>query len=73
MTTDVPRCREVVQNNKNGFLVPSKEAFSLADAIQELITNSPLRKKMGKQGREIIERNFTEKEIIQQTLHLYRF
>ena len=73
VTTDVPGCREVVQNNKNGFLVPSKEAFSLADAIQELITNSPLRKKMGKQGREIIERNFTEKEIIQQTLHLYRF
>ncbi|AIL13533.1 hypothetical protein IM40_08635 [Candidatus Paracaedimonas acanthamoebae] len=73
VTTDVPGCREVVQNEKNGLLVPSKNALALAEAIQKLIINSPLRKKMGKQGREIIERNFSEKKLIQQTLQLYLF
>lgn len=73
VTTDVPGCREVVQNEKNGLLVPSKNAVALAKAIQELVTNSLLRRKMGKEGREIIERNFTEKKIIQQTLQLYLF
>jgi glycosyltransferase involved in cell wall biosynthesis len=73
VTTDVPGCREVVHNEKNGILVPSKNASALAEAMQQMITHPSLRKKMGKQGRKFIEKSFTEEKIIQQTLHLYLF
>lgn len=71
VTTNVPGCREIVQHEINGLLVPSKNAPALADAIQELLTNSALRKNMGKESRKIIENHFTEQQIIQQTLQLY--
>ncbi len=73
VTTDVPGCREVVQHGQNGLLVPSKNVLALAEAIEYLVKNATLRKKMGKQGREFIEHNFTEEKIIRQTLQLYLF
>ncbi|OJX12141.1 MAG: hypothetical protein BGO77_08275 [Caedibacter sp. 37-49] len=73
VTTNVPGCREVVQHGQNGLLVPAKNALALAEAIEYLIKNSTLRKKMGKQGRELIEHNFTEEKLIRQTLQLYLF
>lgn len=73
VTTDVPGCRVVVQNMKNGLLIPSKDALSLANALESLIKNTPLRKKMGQEGRKFIEDHFTEEKIIQQTLSLYGF
>ncbi|MBN9412541.1 MAG: glycosyltransferase family 4 protein [Candidatus Paracaedimonas acanthamoebae] len=73
ITTDVPGCREIIQNKKNGLLVPARNYEALAEALQELITNPSLRKKMGKQGRQMIECHFLEETIIQQTLQLYLF
>ncbi len=71
VTTNVPGCREVVQHGINGLLVPSKEISALADALQELLNDPALRKKMGEESRRIIENHFTEQQIIQQTLRLY--
>lgn len=51
ITTDVPGCRQMVFNSKNGWLVPAKNAMKLAEAI-ELILNSPGKlDEMGKQSR----------------------
>ena len=34
VTTDMPGCRETVENNVTGLLVPAKNAWALADALE---------------------------------------
>ena len=72
VTTDVPGCREVVQNNQNGFLVPAKNPILLADAIIMLIKDSALRDKFGNQSRAMVENMFSSEIINKQTISLYK-
>jgi len=71
VTTDVPGCREVVQDGKNGFLVQVRSAKSLATAIQKLINNPELLSSMGEKGRLIAEQEFSIKQVTDKTLKLY--
>jgi glycosyltransferase involved in cell wall biosynthesis len=71
VTTDMPGCREIVHDSVNGLLVPPRNVDALADAIAELIENPERRKKMGLQGRELVEREFSEQKILPMTLSLY--
>jgi len=71
VATDVPGCREIVRNNINGFLVPSYNSKSLADALKTLIQDAELRTKMGAQGRKIVETEFSEEIVVRQTIKVY--
>lgn len=71
ITTDVPGCREVVNNGVNGFLVPVKEVLPLANAIETLLLNKELRIKMGKEGRKIAEKNFSIETVVEKTFQIY--
>jgi glycosyltransferase involved in cell wall biosynthesis len=72
VANDVPGCREIVRHNENGLLVPPKNPEALADALQKLIENPGLRMQMGARGRKIVEQEFSQEIIIEQTLELYR-
>jgi N,N'-diacetylbacillosaminyl-diphospho-undecaprenol alpha-1,3-N-acetylgalactosaminyltransferase len=72
VTTDWVGCKEVVEEGKNGFLVPVKDHVALASAIEKLINNEELRVRMGKYGREKVLREFDEKIIVNQTMKLYQ-
>jgi glycosyltransferase involved in cell wall biosynthesis len=71
VTYDVPGCREVVIDGKNGFLVPFKNLDKLVEAIDTLLMDSSLRACMGVAGREMILDAFSQEEISRQTLELY--
>lgn len=71
VTTDVPGCREVVQNQENGLLVPARNARALANALIYLCQDAALREKMGAAGRARVEKYFSDTLIHQQTLALY--
>jgi len=71
VTTNSPGCREIVRNNENGFLVPIRDHIALANALQTLIQDPKLRKRMGVRGREIVLEEFTEEKIVGETLLLY--
>ena len=71
VTTNVPGCREVVTDGENGFLVPPRDSVALADAIQKLLINPPMRKAMGAAGRKRAIEEFSSAVIIGQTLDLY--
>jgi glycosyltransferase involved in cell wall biosynthesis len=71
VTTDVPGCRDVVTNGVNGWLVPVKNADALANALETLITNPELRKKMGNAGREIALNHFSADKVNKETLAVY--
>jgi glycosyltransferase involved in cell wall biosynthesis len=72
IATDVPGCREIVHNGKNGILVPIKNSNSLANAIKELIDNPEKRKSMGTNGRRLVENEFSEEIVVSQTLKVYQ-
>jgi glycosyltransferase involved in cell wall biosynthesis len=58
ITTDVPGCRETVIDGENGFLIQSRSAGALAEAMEKLIDDPALRAKMGVRSRALCERKF---------------
>ena len=72
VTTDAPGCREIVKHGQNGFLVPVRDPYALADALEKLIQNSILRTKMGRVSRELAEREFSAERVVTETLGLYK-
>ncbi len=72
VTTDVPGCREVVEHDVNGLLVPARNAHALAAALHRLIADPVLRGKLAAAGRARVEAEFTLPRIIAETLAVYR-
>jgi glycosyltransferase involved in cell wall biosynthesis len=58
IASDTPGCREIVRNNHNGLLIQPKNSLILAEAIQKLLLDPDLRTKMGRNGREMVEKGF---------------
>jgi N,N'-diacetylbacillosaminyl-diphospho-undecaprenol alpha-1,3-N-acetylgalactosaminyltransferase len=71
VTTDVVGCRETIDEGVNGFLVPSKNAIALADAIESLILNSDLRRTMGEKSRIKALKEFDVATIVAKHLEVY--
>lgn len=72
ITTDVPGCRDAIEANKTGLLVPVKNSTELANAIAKLVTDSKLRVEMGIAGRQLAEREFAIEKVVDQHLSIYQ-
>ena len=71
ITTNTVGCREVVEDGKNGFLIPVKDAQQLANKIEYLSKHSDERKIMGENGRIRAINEFDIKYVVEQYLKLY--
>ena len=71
VTTDVPGCREVVEDGVDGFLVPVKDAAALASAISSLARSSELRSRIGKAARAKAESTFEVSDVNSRTFAVY--
>ena len=71
VATDVPGCREICRDGENGLLVPLKSTAELADALQKLAERPEMRQAMGAASRNMVEQDFAELIIAQQTMDLY--
>lgn len=71
IATDTVGCRDVVDEEKNGILVPVKNPHALASAMIRLIENPPMRWSMGKAGRESVVKKFNEQIVIDRILQSY--
>ncbi len=72
VATDVPGCREICRHEETGLLVPVRTVEPLADALQRLATDPDLRSRLGANARRVVEQDFAEPIIVEQTLDLYR-
>lgn len=72
VATDVPGCREVVEHERNGLLVPLDNREALAEALGRLLTDVALRRRMGDASRRKAEAEFDERRVVTETLALYR-
>ena len=71
VATDVPGCREIVRDGKNGLLVPAKDADALAKALVKLLESPDLRRQMGNYGRQMVLDSFTVRHVTSRVLRLY--
>jgi glycosyltransferase involved in cell wall biosynthesis len=71
VTTDMPGCRETVEHNKNGLLVPPRDVSALVAALEHLLDNADLRYAMGQASRQKAEREFSDRAVCEKTLALY--
>lgn len=71
VTTDVPGCREVVPEGRNGLLAPVRDARALADALRRLCVDRELRARMGAASRKIAEEEFAVEGVARRHLEIY--
>jgi N,N'-diacetylbacillosaminyl-diphospho-undecaprenol alpha-1,3-N-acetylgalactosaminyltransferase len=71
IATDVPGCREVVDAETNGLLVPPRDGRALADAVGRLLDDSGLRRQMGAAAREKAVRTFDLETVVDRYMPLY--
>ena len=72
VATDVPGCRDIARADLNALLVPIEDPEALAGAIDRLARDPQLRRKFGKAGRELVERNFSSQRIGRDVIALYQ-
>jgi glycosyltransferase involved in cell wall biosynthesis len=63
ITTDVPGCRQTVEDGINGFLVPVRSPDRLAEAMLNFIEKPMLIASMGAASRRLAEKKFNVHKI----------
>lgn len=58
ITTNVPGCRQTVDEGVNGFLVRSRDAGAIAQAMNRFIQDGSLAARMGAESRRLAEERF---------------
>ena len=71
VTTDVPGCRDTVEEGVNGFLVPPREVEALEKAIRTLVEDAGLRRRMGEASRRKAVKEFSVDQVVRAHLELY--
>lgn len=69
ITSDIPGCREAVENGVSGYLCPIKDADALYDAMQRFAEQPKnWRAEMGRRGRERMEQKFSKTAVVAETI-----
>ena len=69
ITTNIPGCRESVEDGITGWLCESKNADNLYEKMKMFLnTNITTREEMGKKARKKMEKEFDKNSIVKQTI-----
>lgn len=69
ITSDIPGCREAVENGVSGYLCPAKDADALYEAMRRFAALSvEQRSQMGCCGRERMEQQFSKTAVVAETI-----
>lgn len=60
IVTDINGSREIVENGKNGVIIPSKDTIALYDAMKKMIEDREAYKHMATNARPMIESRFEQ-------------
>ena len=65
ITTDVPGCRQVVDDGDSGYLAPVRDSRALADRMERvLLLSADQRRQMGLRGRQKMIREFDDRKVL---------
>ena len=71
VATDIRGCRQVVEHEVTGLLVPARNAAALTDAVARLAADPGLRSAMGSAAVSKAKRDFDQRQVIATTLAVY--
>lgn len=72
VTVDTPGCRDAVEHGRTGLVVPARDAVALGQALALLLADPARCRTMGTAGRERILAGFSEEQVVDETLAIYR-
>jgi glycosyltransferase involved in cell wall biosynthesis len=62
---------DVIEDRRNGLMIPSDEPTALASALNTLLENKKLRESYGRKGREIVEEYFSWNVVVEKVIRIY--
>ena len=69
ITSDIPGCREAVEDGVSGYLCPARDADALYDAMHRFLALPEGAKvEMGRQGRMRMEQKFSKTAVVAETI-----
>lgn len=71
ITCDAPGCREAVEHDVNGILVPPQSPDDIAQAMKSLMNDPEKRAQYGVAGRKRVEEDFNTDHVVTQTIQVY--
>ncbi|QQS38625.1 glycosyltransferase [Candidatus Woesebacteria bacterium] len=72
VTTNFPGYKIVIEDGKNGYLISEKSLNEIASVLGKLVASKPLRDKMGKHSRQLVQVKFSWNAIGQQYNDLFK-
>lgn len=72
IATDATGCREICHDGINGVLVPVRDVAAVVAAVKILADDAQLRVQYGRESRRLVEENFSEAIVVEQTMNLYQ-
>jgi N,N'-diacetylbacillosaminyl-diphospho-undecaprenol alpha-1,3-N-acetylgalactosaminyltransferase len=73
ITTNHTGCKEVVDEGKNGFLIPIKDSQQITERLEMLFLDDKMRKDFGKYSRKKAKYEFSEEMVVENVIRqLYR-
>ena len=72
IVSDVPGCRDAIEEGVTGLLVPVKDANALAKAIKSLLDDPVRCAEMGKAGRKHAEEIFDVNLVVEKHMKIYQ-
>jgi len=72
IVTDINGNNEIIQSGVNGLIVQPKSSIELYEAMEILLCNRELRKKLAEKGRTLICEKYNQSYLWQELLTLYR-
>ena len=65
ITSDAVGTTFMIENDKNGYVVPERNSEKLGEAINKVLSNHELEKKMGEESKKLIKKSFKYENMIE--------
>jgi glycosyltransferase involved in cell wall biosynthesis len=72
IASNVPGCRDMVENGQNGYLVEAYDAYAIVVAMQKLADSRSMIERMGHKSRALVLSRFSQEIVQTQTAAMYR-
>jgi glycosyltransferase involved in cell wall biosynthesis len=71
VASNIAACTELVKDEKTGLVVPPQDTEALANALERLISDPGLRKRLGEAARESIVADFSLSKVLSEIIGIY--
>lgn len=69
---DIGGTNDIIEQGKNGYLIPYGDTAQFASAVNQILSDQPLRHKMGLYGRKLVEKKFQIQDVAHQWLKVFK-